>query len=88
MHDSISSAPHESARKTPTPAPIPLERVLSRYGQFANSMERQFHDLKKDRDETTGFFNVLADDVVGMAGGETGREIYKRSWENIAAACK
>lgn len=71
MHDSISSAPLESARKAPASAPIPMERVLSRYGQFASSMEKQFHDLKKDRDETTGFFNVLADDIVGMAGGET-----------------
>lgn len=88
MHDSISRAPLESARNTPTSAPIPTARILSRYESLAKGMEGQFQDIRKSRDENTGFFNVLADGVVGLAGGETGRDIYKGSWDSTAATCK
>lgn len=79
--------------KNKTSAPLPTAsveiprkdvwKILSSFEFKLTGIQNSFSDLKKHRDENTGFFNALADDLVNLAGWESGKKIYERSNQNI-----
>lgn len=71
------------AAETPavTPTLPAVTKALQKHATLSRMVRENLDSIRVSRDENTGFFNVLADDLVGLANGETGRDIYMRSWK-------
>lgn len=62
---------------------VDMQRVLGRHDARLRWIQESLDNIRSYRDENTGFFNVLGDDIVGAFWGETWKAIYERWYEGI-----
>lgn len=67
---------------------IDTAKILGKYETRLKGLQDSLSEIRKHRDENTGFFNVLGDDLVGAFWGETGKAIYERSYQAIKSQAK
>lgn len=68
--------------------PVDNGKVLWRYEIRLRWIQESLADIRKHRDENTGFFNVLGDDIVGAFWGSTWKQAYESSYENTKTLAK